>query len=66
MGVATYDMYQQRKCFTGMKKETDAKFDIDSDIKTCSSTIFHSKLQQKHVILASMLIGRCGQIKKFW
>ena len=55
MGVATYHIYQQRKCFTGMKKETDAKFDIDSDNKTCNSTIFNSKLQQKHVILASML-----------
>ena len=32
MGVARYDVYQQRKCFTGMKKETDGKFDIDSDI----------------------------------
>ena len=44
MGVARYDIYQQRKCFTAMKKETDAKFDINSDIKTCSRTIFHSKL----------------------
>ena len=44
MGVARYDIYQQRKYFTGMKTETDAKFDIDSDIKTCSSTIYQSKL----------------------
>ena len=65
MGVAMYDIYHQRKCFTGMKKETDAKFDIDSDIKTCSSTIFHSKLY-KNMSFWPACLGRCGQIKKFW
>ena len=57
MGVAmyTYGTCEQTKCFPGMKKKTDAKFDIKSAIKTCRSTIFHSKLEQKHVVLASML-----------
>ena len=55
MGVARDGVCEQRKCFPGMKK-TDDKFDINSDAKTCSSIIFHSKLQQKHVILASKVI----------
>ena len=56
MGVAryTYGICEQTKCFPGMKK-TVAKFDIKSDSKTCSSIIFHSKLEQKHAVLASML-----------
>ena len=29
-------------------EKPDAKFDIKSDIKICSSIIFHSKLEQKH------------------
>ena len=41
--------------FSRNEKQTDAKFDIKSDIKTCRSIIFHSKLEQKNVILASML-----------
>ena len=28
MSVAMYDIYEQGKCFTGMKKKTDAKLDI--------------------------------------
>ena len=54
MGMARNDICEQTKCFPGMKK-TDAKFDIKSDIKTCRSIIIHSKLEQKHVVLASML-----------
>ena len=30
--------------FSRNEKKTDAKFDINSDVKTCSSIIFHSKL----------------------
>ena len=41
--------------FSRNETKTDAKFDIKSDIKTCRSIIFHSKLEQKHVVLASML-----------
>ena len=55
MGMARYDISEQTRCFPGMKKKTDAKFDIKSDIKTFRSIIFHSKLEQKHVVLASML-----------
>ena len=45
MGLARYDIYEQRKCFTGMKKQDD-KFDIahNSDVETYSSIIFHSML----------------------
>ena len=69
MGLARYDIYEQRKCFTGMKKQ-DAKFDIahNSDIKTCSSIIFHSKLyvySNKNMSFWPACLGRCGQIKKF-
>ena len=41
--------------FSGNETKSDAKFDIKSDIKSCRSIIFHSKLEQKHVVLASML-----------
>ena len=54
-GRYMYGICEQTKCFPGMKKKTDAKFDIKSDNKTCRSIIFHSKLEQKHVVLASML-----------
>ena len=49
-----------------MKKETDAKFDIDSDIKTCSSTIFSTVSYNKNMSFWPACLGRCGQIKKFW
>ena len=41
--------------FSRNETKTDVKFDIKSDIKTCRSIIFHSKSEQKHVVLASML-----------
>ena len=50
--------------FSRNEKKTDAKFDINSDIKTCSSIIFHSKLQQK-CHFGQHASGRCGQIKIF-
>ena len=72
MGLAKYDIYEQRKCFmlnyAKCFRLNYAKFDIacNSDIKTCSSIIFHSTLySSKNVSFWPACSGRCGQIKSF-
>ena len=64
MCVATYDIYQQRKCFTWMKKETDVKFDIDSDNRLAAA-LYSTVSYNKNMSFWPACLGRCGQIKKF-
>ena len=49
--------------FSRNETKSDAKFDIKSDIKSCRSIIFHSKLEQNMSFWPACL---GSQIKKFW
>ena len=58
MGVAryTYGTSEQTKCFPGMKKKLMLNLIISLISRLAEALIiFHSKLEQKHVVLASML-----------
>ena len=58
-----YDIYEQRKCFTGMKKKTDAKFDIL--ILRLAAALSSTVSYNQNMSLWPACLGRCGQIKKF-
>ena len=62
MSVAMYDIYEQRKCFTGMKKK-DAKFDIL--ILRLAAALYSTVSYNKNMSFWPACLDRCGQIKKF-
>ena len=63
MSVAMYGIYEQRKCFTGMKK-TDAKFDIL--ILRLAAALYSTVSYYKNMSFWPACLDRCGRIKTFW
>ena len=57
-----YDIYEQRKCFTGMKK--NAKFDIL--ILRLAEALYSTVSYNKNMSFWPACLDRCGKIKKFW